>query len=78
MGKILFLIIIGILFHFFYRKIKQKKEISFSFKNQENVSKKKEHLEELVECEKCNTFVSIKEIRNIGGKNICKGCYENR
>ena len=68
MGKlILFLIIIGIIYFFFFKKPQ-------TIANSEN---KNEDNEDLILCEKCNTFTPKNEIVNINGKNICKECYDN-
>ena len=69
MGKlILFLIIIEIIYFFFLKN--NKKTIKNNNDNDENN-------EDLILCEKCNTFTPKNEIININGKNICKECYDN-
>ncbi|MRJ07038.1 MAG: hypothetical protein C6I01_05915 [Epsilonproteobacteria bacterium] len=82
MGKILFLIVVGVVIYILYKKMGEGKGIKSSGvgrgEEKEQVKKERgEQLEELIECEQCHTFVPAGEIRKVGGKNICKGCYEN-
>jgi len=62
MGKIILLILIGVLIYFFF--IKSKKEIN-------------EDENEFMQCEKCKTFVLKKEMKEKNGKLLCKECYDN-
>jgi len=65
MGKLILLIIIGIIIYFFFIKSKELK----NEKTDENT--------EFMQCEKCGTFVLKKEMKEKNGKLLCKDCYAN-
>ncbi|MGG7048754.1 MULTISPECIES: PP0621 family protein [unclassified Campylobacter] len=64
LGKILTLIIVGVIIYVVFFKILRKKDET----NKE--------IENFVECEKCGTFVATKDAVLSGGKFICRECIK--
>jgi len=65
MGKlIIFLLIIGAIYFFFFKKPKVQ-------------NKNEKECKDLILCDKCKTFYPKNEINTIDNKNICKDCYAN-
>lgn len=62
---LLIIIAIGILYFLIFPKPKHKQS-------------KKKDIENLIECDKCNTFVSSREIITKNHKNFCKDCIKEK
>ena len=62
MGKLIIIILIGIVIYFFFIKTKQVKEKSDG---------------EFIQCDKCGTFVLQSEMKEKNNKLLCKDCYDN-
>ncbi len=65
MGKLILLATAGAFIYFFIIKSRKTENI----KNSDET--------EFIQCEKCQTFVLKKEMKEKNGKLLCKECYEN-